>query len=64
MNIKECLKNGNKIKIIINENNTFKIYIISYDKGTYTATDQQTNIQQDIKDIGKYLKKARLWKEL
>ena len=64
MTLKEYIKNGNMIKAVISENKRFKMFIISYDKDQYIATDLKTNEQQKIKDIDKFLKQVKIWKQI
>ena len=64
MTLKEYIKNGNMIKAVISENKRFKMFIISYDKDQYIATDLKTNEQQRIKDIDKFLKQVEIWKQI
>lgn len=64
MTLKEYIKNGNMIKAVISENKRFKMFIISYDKDQYIATDLKTNEQQKIKDIDKFLKQVKIWKHI
>lgn len=64
MTLKEYIKNGNMIKAVISENKRFKMFIISYDKDQYIATDLKTNEQQRIKDIDKFLKQVKIWKQI
>ena len=64
MTLKEHIKNGNMIKAVIKKNKRLNIFIISYDKDNYIATDLKTNEQQKINDIDKFLKQVEIWKQI
>ena len=63
MTLKDYIKNGNKVKAVIKYNKKLKMYSIIYDKNQYIATDLKTNMQQQIKDIDKFLNKVEIWKQ-
>ena len=63
MTLKDYIKNGNKVKAVIKDNKKLKMYSIIYDKNQYIATDLKTNMQQQIKDIDKFLNKLEIWKQ-
>jgi hypothetical protein len=63
MTLKDYIKNGNKVKAVIKDNKKLKMYSIIYDKNQYIATDLKTNMQQQIKDIDKFLNKVEIWKQ-
>lgn len=63
MTLKDYIKNGNKVKAVIKDNKKLKMYSIIYDKNQYIATDLKTNVQQQIKDIDKFLNKVEIWKQ-
>jgi adenosine deaminase len=64
MTLKDHIKNGNMIKAVIKKNKRLNIFIISYDKDNYIATDLKTNEQQKINDIDKFLKQVEIWKQI
>ena len=65
MTLKDYIKNGNKVKAVIKDNKKLKMYSIIYDKNQYIATDLKTNMQQQIKDIDKFLNNddVAIWKQ-
>jgi len=63
MTLKDYIKNGNKVKAVVKDNKKLKMYSIIYDKNQYIATDLKTNMQQQIKDIDKFLNKVEIWKQ-